>query len=76
MRHEDDLAAGMIRIGKGEGQGVEKDGRRFIKGYAVLFDVGLCLRGVPLIDHSFSLLQLQESDPFQPLAREESRRSV
>ena len=71
MRHEHDLMsggvpdsdfpflfAGMIRIGKGQRQWINEDGRRVIKRYAMLFDVGLCLDRGPLIDRRLSLPQV------------------
>ena len=70
MRHEDDLmsggvtdrdlpflSAGVKWIGKGQRQWIQEDRRRFVKGYAVLLEVGLCLRRMPLVDHGFSLPQ-------------------
>ena len=70
MRHKDDsmagrvtdrdlpfLTAGVIRIGKGQSQWVEEDRCSVIEGYAVLVEVGLCLRRIPLIDQTSSLPQ-------------------
>ena len=63
MRHEDDLMSGgvadrdlpslssVIWIGKGQSQRVEEYRRRFVKGYPVVVNVGLCLPSIPLIDH-------------------------
>ena len=49
------LSARILRIGKGQSEWIEEDGRRLIKGYTVLPDVGLCLPCIPLVDHRFSL---------------------
>ena len=70
MRHEDDpmpsgatdcnlafLFAGVIWVGIRQGQGIEENRRRIVKGYAVLLEIGLGLRRMPLIDHRFSLPQ-------------------
>jgi hypothetical protein len=51
------LFNGMIRVGKGQGQRVEKDCCRILKGNSVLSPVALSLFRVPLINHSFSLPQ-------------------
>ena len=70
MRHEDNLMSGGVAdrdlpflsaevkwIGKGQGQWVEENRRRVIKGYAVFLQIGVCLLRIPLIDHTFSLSQ-------------------
>ena len=70
MRHEDDLmsggvadrdlpflSAGVKWIQKGQRQWAQEDRRRFIERYAVLLEVGFCLRRMPLVDHRFSLPQ-------------------
>jgi len=68
MRHEYNLLAagttdddlsffpnGMIRVRKRQGQWVEKNRSRILKGDSVLSPVALCLFRVRLIDRSLSL---------------------
>src|SRR5208283_5805370 len=60
------LPNGMIRIGKGQCQRVEKDCSRFLKGNSVLSPVAPCLFRIPLVDHNLSL----------PHPRHEAKRSA
>ena len=70
MRHEDDpmsggptdrdlpfLSAGVIWVGIRQGQWVEENRRRIVRGYDMLLESGLGLRRVPLVDHRFRLAQ-------------------
>jgi len=49
------LPTGVIRVGKGQGQWVEKDGCRILEGDSMLSQVALRLFRIPLVNHRLSL---------------------